>query len=391
MPHVQKALSEPAHDKPSARISTGLDNMDVMFGGGIPRRSVTLVTTSPGGGKTTQSSQMGAHQVMRGYRVYFFTGEETQELVKARASRLGILDSQPEMFYGKDIRALAETVRAAPPDVIIVDSVQALLGTQMHRLTYEAQAAIMIQLRKLTDAYDLVSWLIGHVRKDQKFSGPETLAHLADVVIEGRKGLNDEVIFTTPTKNRFGSTNNRAVFRMTEKGLVEQTEEETGYILRHAMPSTVGLAAYVTNSHLGLTVDEISVTTNEKDTLLLAEGSHGQAAFLSSVLQASFEGFHPSHIARASLSDKVTKNADLAIVMAILSKFHDRPLPRDVAFVASLDAFGRLLPLPEMAAMVKRAREQGYLRVFGALPIGNQTATWEVADTIKEVWQKLGF
>ncbi|MCL2193580.1 MAG: DNA repair protein RadA [Treponema sp.] len=365
--------------------------MDHVLGGGMTTGSIVLNVASAGTGKTTFASQIGAFQVMYGRRVYFFTGEETQELVKARAARLGILDSQPEMFFGKDMKALAETIRAAPPDMIIVDSIQTLLGKQMYRLTYEAQAGIMIQLRKLADAYNLVSWLIGHVRKDQKFAGPETLAHLADVVVEARKGLNDEVIFTTPTKNRFGSTGNRAVFRMTEKGLVEQTEEETGYILRHAMPSTVGLAAYVANSHLGMTVDEITVTNNEKDNLLFAGGSQSQAAFLSSVILACFGGFQPSHIVRTSLAEKVSKDADLAVVMAVLSKFYDKPLPRDVAFAASLDAFGRLLPLPDMAAMAKRAKDQGYLRVFGAVPIGSQTATWEVADNIREVWQKLGF
>jgi len=322
--HTERALPAPVRNMETRKFSMGFNNMDHMLGGGVTPSSIVFHFAPAGTTKSTFANQMGANQVMSGKKVYFFTGEETPELVNARMVRLGILDFQPEMFYGKDIRALVEIVRAAPPDVLIVDSIQALLGTQIHRLTYETQAGIMIQLRKLTDAYNLVSWIIGHVRKDQKFSGPEALAHLADVVVEARKGLNDEVIFTTPAKNRIGSINNRAVFRMTKKGLVEQTEEETGYILRHAMPSTVGLAAYVANSHLGLTVDEITATNNEKDVLLFAGGSQNQAAFLSSVMQNCFDGFQPSHIVRASLSDKIPKAADLAVVMAVLSKFFGR-------------------------------------------------------------------
>jgi hypothetical protein len=176
---------------------------------------------------------------------------------------------------------------------------------------------------------------------------------------------------------------------MTEKGLVEKDEQETGYILRHKMPSIVGLAGYVVETPLGMTVDEITVTSNEKDKFLIVGGSQAHAAFLSSVIQSNFADFIPAFIVRSSLSEKMIKGADLAIAMAVLSKFYNKPIPRDAAFVASLDAFGRLLPIPGMSNMVQRAKDQGYSRIYGAKPIGSQIATWETADSLKMVWESL--
>jgi len=62
-----------------------------------------------------------------------------------------------------------------------------------------------------------------------------------------------------------------------------------------------------------------------------------------------------------------------------------------MTFIASLDASGKLLPIYEMRMIVQRAKEQGYSRIVGAVPIGSQIATWETASTLKDVWVKLGF
>ena len=204
--------------------------------------------------------------------------------------------------------------------------------------------------------------------KDNSFSGPQALAHYTDVKIDGERGRNDEVIFSTSTKNRLGPTGLRAVFRMTEKGLCEKEEPETGYILRHLLPVTIGLAPFVTPTKHGLTVDEITVAKSQNAKLILVGGAGSHAAFIAKIIQDQFPDFQTTFIVNANFTDKIGKAAELAIAIALLSAFYQKPIPRDIAFASSLDAFGRLLPLPDMGPSVKRANDQGYTRVIWRAP-----------------------
>jgi len=387
----QKLLSQPVEEREFTKIDTGFKNLNHLFGGGMRYGSIFFIYAAPGTGKTTLLSQMAAFQQKAGRKVYFFSGEETKELIKQRAERLGIIDYQPKLFFDKDIRQLCEIIRVDPPDLLIVDSIQTLAKAQLHCLTNEDQASIIIQIRKLTTTYNIITWIIGHVRKDRKFLGPEALAHLSDVFIEALKGINNEVILITPEKNRFGPTVQRAVFRMTEIGMIEKSEQETGYILRHSLSSEVGLASFITKQSNELTADEITVTSNVRSSLILVGGSKNHAFFLSTIICSYYNDFEPGFIVRANLSEKLAKSADLAIIIAILSKFYNKAIPFNTSFIASIDGSGKLLPVPDMSSMVQRANNQGYTKIFGARPIGSQNCTWEIADSIKDVWKQLGF
>jgi len=388
---VQKSLPESQEAKESKRYATGFENLDHLLNGGMVTGCIHFLATAPGIGKTTMLSQIAAYQQKQGRKVYYFTGEEAPNVVTERARRLGILQFQPELFFGKDFRELCEIIRKMPPDIIILDSLQALFNSQTHNLTREAIASVMLQMRKLTEKYSLCTWIIGQVRKDLKFLGPQALSHYSDVMMEAHKGINDEVILTTPDKNRFGSIGNRAVFRMTEAGLQEKNEVETGFILRHNNSSTLGLGTFVAETLYGFTVDEVTTIENDKKKLILVGGASAHAELLINIIQFYFHDFQPFYTVRANLSEKITKSADLAIVMALLSQYYNKPLPRDSVFIASLDASGRLLQVPNVSEMVKRAKAQGYNRIFGALPVGSQVATWETAGTIMDVWEKINF
>lgn len=387
----QKMLPKLASEKEFTTISTGFNNVDNLIGGGARTSSIKFMAASPGVEKSTFCFQLSAYQKMTGKKIYYFTREETNELIKARAERIGISDFLLQIFFNKDIREISDIVRCDPPNVLIIDSIQSTIGSNEYRLSTIALSTVMLQLRKITNMYGISTWIIGQVNKDLKFSGPQSLSHYCDVFIEVKKGLNSEVVFSTPEKNRFGATDKRAIFRMTEKGLIEKSEEETGYILRHSLPSIIGVSAFVLKTANDFTTDEITVTTNQKNKNVLVGSSNNHAVFLTTIINQYFEDFEPGFIVRANQADKIPKYADLAILIGILSVFYKKPIPRTMAFIASIDGSGRLLPTPEMDSMVKRAKVQGYSCVFGASPIGSQTASWEIADSISNVWKKLGF
>lgn len=59
-----------AHDP--SRVTTGVRNLDALFDGGLPRRSVTVVCGPPGSGKTILAQQMCFHAASSGGRAVYF-------------------------------------------------------------------------------------------------------------------------------------------------------------------------------------------------------------------------------------------------------------------------------------------------------------------------------
>jgi len=80
------------NDEESANLSvvhpvinaTGVQNLDVMLGGGLPRGALTLIVGPPGSGKTTLASQIAFAAAQRGQRALILTAlsESTDKLIR---------------------------------------------------------------------------------------------------------------------------------------------------------------------------------------------------------------------------------------------------------------------------------------------------------------------
>ncbi len=64
--------------------ATGVQNLDVLLGGGLPRGALTLIVGPPGSGKTTLASQIAFTAARRGQRALILTAlsESTDKLVR---------------------------------------------------------------------------------------------------------------------------------------------------------------------------------------------------------------------------------------------------------------------------------------------------------------------
>ncbi|HEX5885240.1 MAG TPA: ATPase domain-containing protein, partial [Pyrinomonadaceae bacterium] len=78
------------------RCPTGIEGLDNILGGGLPRNCFYLVQGDPGSGKTTLALQFLLEGVRRGESVFYVTLSETEaELVKVARSHDWSLDSIP--------------------------------------------------------------------------------------------------------------------------------------------------------------------------------------------------------------------------------------------------------------------------------------------------------
>src|SRR5512146_2151330 len=141
------------------RVSTGVAGLDEVLGGGIPARSITVVSGEPGAGKTVLALQMLFHAARQGKRSLYFTtlSEPSLKLVRHmqgfRFFDPRLLDERVRIVdLGSTLRAhdpeaalamVARRVEHSEPDLVVIDSFKAL-----HDLAPEP-------LRPRTLTYDL--------------------------------------------------------------------------------------------------------------------------------------------------------------------------------------------------------------------------------------------
>lgn len=204
----------------TARLQTGLGEVDAVLGGGLVKGSVNLLAGQPGIGKSTLLLQL-AYGVAADRPVLYVSGEESAHQVALRAERLGTLRPELQLVTSTSADDIAATIAAGKYQLVIVDSIQAVscaaiasaAGT-VSQITNSSQ--LLTQAAKQSDTALI---LVGHVTKEGSIAGPKVLEHAVDVVLqlEGDRYGGFKVL--RAAKNRFGSTNEAGIFEMIETGL----------------------------------------------------------------------------------------------------------------------------------------------------------------------------
>jgi DNA repair protein RadA/Sms len=212
--------------KAADRMSTGLPGLDRVLGGGIVAGSVILLGGMPGLGKSTLLTQMGILLAEENKRVAYVSAEESLSQMRLRADRL--TDELPPELLVDDNTDLADILKEfdrVKPDLVIVDSVQAIHHPQIRTAT---GGPTMVR----GCAERLTAWakrgkapviLVGHVNKSGEIAGPRTLEHMVDVTMylePVRRFPAQRRLWAK--KNRFGATTEEAIYAMLRTGLYER-------------------------------------------------------------------------------------------------------------------------------------------------------------------------
>jgi DNA repair protein RadA/Sms len=207
--------------KDQKRLVTGIDDVDVVLGGGIVIGSVNLIAGQPGIGKSTLLLQL-ADSVAKKHKVLYVSGEESGHQVGLRAERLGVgKDSTLQLATSTSADDIASTVLAGEYDLVIVDSIQTVaVGALSSAPGSVAQITNSTQLILNAAKHSVTAVvLVGHVTKEGNIAGPKVLEHVVDVVLqlEGERYGGFKVL--RAVKNRFGPTTEAGIFEMAERGL----------------------------------------------------------------------------------------------------------------------------------------------------------------------------
>src|SRR5207247_2385630 len=228
----------------TARIETGVPELDRVLGGGLVPASLVLVGGEPGVGKSTLLL-MALAAISKHRRALLVTGEESSAQVKLRAARLGGAENV-EILAETELDTVCQTLQAERPHVCVIDSVQTLyaseLGSAPGSVAQVREAAG--RLLRVAKESGVATILVGHVTKDGSVAGPRVLEHLVDCVLqfEGDRYHAHRVL--RAVKNRFGSTNELGVFEMTGAGLAGVPDPSA--LFGRTEPGEVGAAVACT-------------------------------------------------------------------------------------------------------------------------------------------------
>ena len=351
-----------------ARVASGIDEFDVLLGGGIVPGSLVLLGGPPGAGKSTLLLQVAANLAAREGAVVYVCGEESAAQTKLRADRLGA-SADLLLFAETNLRAILDALERIRPKALVVDSIQTMALPEVESFAGSVSqvrdcATALMEFAKRTDC---ATFVVGHVTKDGSIAGPRLLEHLVDTVLyfEGENGAEYRIV--RAHKNRFGSADEICVFLMNDRGLHEVKNPSELFLGRggHATrPSGSCVVASIVGSRPVLVeiqalVGETSYGTPQR---LAANVDRARLAMILAVLERR-AGMHlGTHDVYASVAGGLRVNepaADLGIALAVASAFRGTPLP------AGTVAFGELGLSGEIRAVSQRTRRTNEARKLG--------------------------
>lgn len=352
------------------RWSTGIGEMDRVLGGGLVRGSLVLLGGEPGIGKSTLMLQAAGGLAAAGRTVLVVTGEESVEQIKMRADRLGRFSDRLLVLAESSLDSIEAAAAEHRPDVLVVDSIQTLFHPDI-----ESAPGSVSQVREC--AARLMRWgkssgvpvfIIGHVTKEGAIAGPRVLEHMVDTVLYFDTGGHNAYRLVRAVKNRFGSSNELAVFEMSDRGLTEVTNPSALFLTERTGPVSGSAVAAVIEGSRPLMVELQALVARSYLSMprrLTTGLDHNRAMITLAVLEkrASVRLDQSDVYINVAGGVKVGEPAlDLPVALAVASAAADIALPSDVCAFGEIGLTGEVRPVTRFTERLREAAKLGFKR-----------------------------
>lgn len=359
------------------RFSSGMEEFDRVLGGGFVPGSVVLIGGHPGAGKSTLLLQTLCSLAQQQSALYV-TGEESLQQVAMRAKRLDLPADKLQMLSATDVESVIATADSLKPKLLVVDSIQV-----MHHGDIQSAPGSVSQVRE-SAAYltrfakesGTVLILVGHVTKDGSLAGPKVLEHMIDcsIMLEGSHDSRFRTL--RGNKNRFGAVNELGVFAMTEQGLKEVSNPSAIFLQRSdeiasgsvvmvtwegTRPLLVEIQGLVDDSSMG-NPRRVAVGLEQNRLAMLLAVLHRHGG-----LMIGDQDVFVNVVGGVKI---VETSADLALLLALVSSFRDRALPRELIVFGEVGLAGEIRPVPNGQERLREASKHGFKKAI--VPKGNE-------------------
>ncbi|XP_057773243.1 uncharacterized protein LOC130992573 [Salvia miltiorrhiza] len=346
------------------------DEVERVLGGGLVPGSLVLVGGDPGVGKSTLLLQVAALIAEGIGRVLYVSGEESVEQIGNRAERLCIETEELFLHSSTDIEDILEQAQRLSPKALVIDSIQTVYLTGV---TGSSGGDVQVKectsaLQRFAKKTNIPVLLIGHVTKTGDIAGPRVLEHIVDVVLylEGEKFSSHRLLRSV--KNRFGSTEELGVLKMSQSGLQGVLNPSEMFLAEQHSDSDylagLAVAVIMDGSRAFLIEVQALCVAGSSSVVRHVNGVQGSRAdMIISVIvkQAGLKlqenGIFLNVVSGVSLTETA---GDLAIAAAICSSFLEFPIPHGIAFVAEVGLGGELRMVAQLEKRVSTVAKLGY-------------------------------
>ncbi len=358
------------------RVRTGVGELDRVLGGGLVTGSVVLAAGEPGIGKSTLLMQISA-SVSKEYKVLYVSGEESRWQLKYRAKRLGLDNSEFYILTETNLNRIMSEIEKISPDFVILDSIQTVYDDASNSTPGSVTQVRESTSRIINHAKNcgMTVIIVGHVNKEGGIAGPKVLEHMVDAVLyfEGERRESFRII--RAMKNRYGSTGEIGVFKMTDKGL-EEVENPSEMLLSSRPYGVSGNCPACVIEGTRPIIAEIQALSAKSFLQSPKRVSNGIEynrlclilAVLEKRLGLRFSGddVYLNVIGGLSLDDP---SCDLAVALSLISSKNDKAIDDKLIAFGEIGLSGELRPVGDVDRRIKEAVRLGFTTVV--LPKGN--------------------
>lgn len=353
-------------------ISSGIEELDRVLGGGIVQGSLVLVGGDPGIGKSTLLLQMCRHLSERKIKVLYISGEESLKQIKMRARRIGTFSDTLLLLCETNLGTIEQVIERQSPQVVIIDSIQTMYNEAVTSAPgsvsqVRESTGVLLQIAK---GKGVSIFIVGHVTKEGNVAGPRVLEHMVDTVLyfEGDRHASYRIL--RGVKNRFGSTNEIGVFEMRDTGLAEvknpsefllegRPKDASGSVAACSMEGTrpilIEIQALVCKTNFGIPRRTAAGTDFNRVNLLLA------------VLEKRLGLNLANCDAYVNIAGGIKMHEpaiDLGVVLAVISSYRDQPIPDSVMVFGEVGLSGEIRAVSMAEQRVLEAKKLGFRTVI---------------------------
>jgi len=362
-------LSE-VEERETPRSSTGVEEIDRLFGGGVVPGSFVLVGGEPGIGKSTLMLQLAKVFCKQEKAILYVTAEESVEQTAMRAKRLGISSDTLYLLNEGNFSEILRAVDELKPDFLIIDSIQVIYKPEVPSspgsVTQVRECAS--ELMHLAKGRTLTTFVIGHVTKGGEIAGPKILEHLVDTVLyfEGDKSLNLRLVRVV--KNRFGPTDEIAVFQMMKTGLAE-VPNPSKLFLEERSNKVAGSLVSCTLEGSRSVLLEVQALVAESGFSNPARKGGGIDVNRLSLLLAVLEKKLQIPLYRYDVFVSVAggfrvkeTGIDLAVLLAVVSSLKNKVIDSHLLCIGEVGLAGEVRGISRPLSRIKEAKQLGFKR-----------------------------
>ena len=352
------------------RESTGYKNLDTALGGGIVKGQVILIAGEPGIGKSTLLLQVSDY-FAKGKKVLYVSGEESGNQIALRAKRLGIQNENLLVYPETNLENILNVLEKEKPSLLVLDSVQTIFSEKL-----ESSAGSVSQVREVTYRITefckdrgVPAFIVGQITKEGSIAGPKVLEHIVDTVIQFEGERFNFYRIIKVVKNRFGSTGEIAVFKMTDKGLEDVPEPSAFFISEKAKaPGSVVFPHTEGSKPVLLEIQALVIpalyTTPQRKT----QGfDPNRLALILAVLEKESKIFTRDQDVFINIAGGMSVKepaVDLAVAMAIVSSKKEKEIPEDIVIFGELGLAGEVRAVHFGDLRLKEAKRFGFRKAI---------------------------